>query len=68
MSYFCLFFLKGLIKVLFLDLNETSVVENCLPATSHKSNYLTGLRSYFELTFDSERSYFLSSLGIIKAL
>ena len=43
-SYFCLFFLKGLIKVLLLDLNETSVVENSLPATSNKSNCLNGLQ------------------------
>ena len=25
---FCLFLLKGLIRVLFLDLNETSIIQN----------------------------------------
>ena len=44
-SYFCLFLMKGLIKVLFWDLKETSIAENCLPATSHKNACLNGVRS-----------------------
>ena len=32
MSYFCLFSLKGLIKVLFLVFNDTSKIKYWLPA------------------------------------
>ena len=39
-SYFCIFLWKGLIKVLFLVLNETSILENRRPDTSHKNIYI----------------------------
>ena len=39
-SYFCTLFLKGLINVLFLVLDETSIIKNWLPATHHKNSFI----------------------------
>ena len=66
-SYFCLFLMKGLIKVLFLFVNETSKIENYqyrkqLSLRSVRGSAIVNTNFFFHylesLTFDPERSYF----------
>ena len=37
--FFYFFPLKGLIKVLFLVLYETSIIKHCLPAARHENSF-----------------------------